>query len=1041
LRIVLWLMLLGLSGTWVYLNQVGLPGFVKRPLLDKLRARGIDLEFSRLRLSWSRGILAENVTFGQANHPLSPRATFSQVQVQLNYRALARRQFQVDALVLRKGRLVWPIAETNRPPRQLTLENIQTDLLFLPNDQWALVNFDAGFDGAKIRLSGTLTHASAARDWKFLRPQLQPQEQAAEQWQARLRQLADALERIEFAKPPELRLDARGDAGDLRSFNIHLIASAPAARTPWGTLAQGRFNARLLPGTSNQLSRAQLSLGAASAQTRWASITNFHLLIRLPAIEGQTNLINGELTLRAGDAYTPWASAANLQLEMGLVPAKDQTGRVSGELVLRTDRLRSKWGSGSNARFSGRWVHALTNPIPLSAQGRFECGPLETQWGRAAQAQVLARLSLNPQPTAQAPAQSPPVSAHPDWAWWAGLEPYALEWECHLADVRAKELAAQQIASTGAWRAPIVTLTNLDATFARGQIGLRAGLNVATRVLEAAVTSDADPGQLTSVLPESAAQWLAHLAWNQSPRLSVNAGLVLPAWTNREPDWRAEVQPTLRLEGQIEAPRGGAYKEVSVTSLQCHFGYSNQCWRLADLLIARPEGQLAASYSEDALTGQFCWRLAGSVDPRAARPLLGPGERDGLDLFTFTQPPVIEAEFRGLRRDAARLGIQGRVALTNFTFRGESASSLQTGVFYSNNVLRLLSPRLVREGGQLQGESVTADFNAQKVYITNGFSTTDPMVVARAIGPPTARAIEPFHFIEAPAVHVHGIVPMHGEEEADLYFQVEAGRLHWLNFSVPQVAADLHWAGLNLLVSNARMEFYGGQANGSASFYFDPHHPGDDYQFGLSTSNTLLHSLVADLASRTNHLEGRLTGSLVITKANSEDWRQTQGYGALELRDGLIWEIPLFGVFSPILDDLVPGLGSSRAKSGSSSFVITNGVIQSDKLEIHSPPVRLLYRGSADLQGRLNARVEALLLRDVPLFGPLVSLAFWPMTKLFEYKVTGSLDQPKTEPLYLLPRIAHQLIVMPLHPWRTLKALRPEEPGLTRTNAPPAIKR
>ena len=59
------------------------------------------------------------------------------------------------------------------------------------------------------------------------------------------------------------------------------------------------------------------------------------------------------------------------------------------------------------------------------------------------------------------------------------------------------------------------------------------------------------------------------------------------------------------------------------------------------------------------------------------------------------------------------------------------------------------------------------------------------------------------------------------------------------------------------------------------------------------------------------------------------------------------------------------------------------------------------------------------------------------MTRLFEYKVTGSLDQPKAEPSYLLPRI----FGLPFHPWRTLKGLLSEEPALSRTNAPPSIKR
>ena len=1050
-------MLLALLGALVYLDRVGLPDFLKRPLLEGLRARGVELDFSRLRLSWYRGILAENVTFGQANTPLSPRAAFGQVQLRLNHHALARRQIQIDALTLRQGCLVWPISQTNRVPRQLTLDNIRTDLRFLPNDEWTLDNFNAGFLGGRVQLSGTLTNASATRNWKFLRPQPELQEQAAQQWQARLRQLADALEDTHFAAPPDLRLDVRGDARDLRSFGIHLFASVPAARTPWGALAQGQFDTRLLPATSNQLSRAELNLVAAFAQTRWGNLTNFHLLIQLPLIEGQTNLLNGnlagarllpaasnqlwraELNLVAASAQTRWAAAANLHLQMALVPAKDQPGQLGGDLVLTANQLRSRWGSGSKARLTGQWVHALTNPIPVSAQGRFECEPLETQWGRAAQAQVQGRFALNPQALAQpGPAtQSSPVSTHADWAWWARLEPYSLDWECHLADFRAKELAAQRIACAGAWRAPALTLTNLHATFTHGQVGLGAALNVATRAIQAQVTSDADLRQLTSLMPEGAAQWAEQVAWNQPLRLSANVELVLPAWTNREPDWRAEIQPTLRVDGQFQAGRGGAFKGVSVSSAQSHFSCSNQCWRLPDLLITRPEGRLIASYSEDPLTKQIYCRVASTIDPRAARSLLGPDEQGGLDIFTFTQPPSIEAEVRVLRGDPKQLGIQGRVTLTNFTFRGEFASSFQTGVLYSNKVLQLRAARLLRNGRQLNADNLIADFNVQKIYLTNGFSTTDPMVVARAIGPPTARAIEPFHFITHPTVRVHGIIPMYGEKDADLYFQVEAGAFHWLTFNVPQVAADLHWLGLNLFVTNVQMDFYGGKAEGSASFNFDPSHPGTDYQFTLSATNTLLQSLMADLFARTNSLEGRLAGALAITRANSEDWRQTQGYGALQLRDGLLWDIPLFGVFSPALDALVPGLGSSRATWGASRFAITNGVIHSDNLEIHSRLVLLLYWGNADLQGRLNAHVEAKPLRDVPLFGPLFNTPLWPVTRLFEYKVTGSLDQPKAEPVYFLPRI----FGLPFHPWRTLKGLLSEEPALSRTNAPPSIKR
>src|SRR5262249_428976 len=150
----IWLLVLALLGCLIYVNQIGLPGFVKKPLLQKLRERGVDLQFSRLRLRWE-GIVAENVRFNSTDEPLSPECKLAQVQVQLNHKALSRFQFQVDSLRLRRGRLAWPIDETNQPSRLLAVEDIQSELRLLPNDEWALDDLKATLAGARIQLSGT----------------------------------------------------------------------------------------------------------------------------------------------------------------------------------------------------------------------------------------------------------------------------------------------------------------------------------------------------------------------------------------------------------------------------------------------------------------------------------------------------------------------------------------------------------------------------------------------------------------------------------------------------------------------------------------------------------------------------------------------------------------------------------------------------------------------------------------------------------------------------------------------------------------------
>jgi hypothetical protein len=294
----------------------------------------------------------------------------------------------------------------------------------------------------------------------------------------------------------------------------------------------------------------------------------------------------------------------------------------------------------------------------------------------------------------------------------------------------------------------------------------------------------------------------------------------------------------------------------------------------------------------------------------ALRPLLDPSTRCAIDLFSFTQPPVISAEIWGCGLDPARTGVKGRVAMTNFTFRGESVGGFATALQYTNQLVRAFGPRLQRgrEGReQMSADGLTADLRADKLYLTNGFSTAEPMVVARAIGPHIARAVQPYHFSLPPTVHAHGTIPLHGLD-ADLFFQVEGGPFDWMKFHLPQISGNLHWTGLRLALSDVNAAFYGGQAKGSASFYFSTNRPGTDFEFNLATTNTLIQALMADWSSGTNRLEGHVNAVLTVTHANTEDWRSIDGRGSLDL--GRI------DLGHPAFRDRLPGAGHHHAWPG-----------------------------------------------------------------------------------------------------------------------------
>ena len=981
----MWLLILALLGALLYVNQVGLPGFLKRPLLEKLRARGVDLQFSRLRWRWYHGLVAENVHFGAAD-PLSPYLTVAEAQLRLNYHALSRLKLQVDALVLRQGRLVLPLTDTNQTHPQLTITNIQTDLSFLPNDQWSLDNFKAGFAGATIRLSGVITNASAVRDWRFLRGAAGGGP-STQRWQRRLNKLGNALQLIRFSAPPELVVDLRGDARDLQSFSALVLLAAPGAETPWGTVSQGRFGARVLPADTNRLSRARMNLEANYASTQWGEITNLAVELNVNSRENEDDQIEGRLRLSAGHVTTEWARA-------------------------------------TNAVLVAHWMHSITNPIPLSAEGRLECEAVVTRWGNARRVQLSAAAQT------PAPTSAPPVLDQ-SAVWWTNLQPYLLNWECRADGLDCPQVQATVFSCGGQWHAPKLAVTNLQASLYDGRLDAQLQLDVSTRQLVASLQSTFDPHKLSSLLTEGGRRWLEPYIWVRPPNVRGDIIVTLPAWTNHQPDWRAEILPTLQLRGEFDIKEGGSYRQVRVDAVHSHFTYSNLTWHLPDLMLTRPEGVVRAEHRANDQTKQFYWHLAGSVDPQILRPLLQPSENRGLDLFKLTQPPVFDAEVWGHFHDPQSTGFKAQCALTNFSFRDEAISSVVTSMRYTNRVLEFFAPSIECGTQHVSADGLMADFDAQRVYLTNGYSTADPMLIARAIGPKIAHVIEPYQFLLPPKGHVHGIIPLRGDEGADLHFFLEGGPFHWWRFNLPQISGHVHWAGLLVRLSEMSMDFYGGRAAGSAEFDVTPGRP-TEFHFNVGTTNVLLHSLMADLV-RSNRLEGRLTANLDITRASVTDWHSVNGYGNLELRDGLIWDIPLFGIFSPVLNGIVPGLGNSRATAGNCSFLLTNGVLFSNDLEIRTSGMRLDYRGSVDLEAHINAKVEAELLRDMWVIGPLISTVFWPVTKLFEYKVTGILHEPKMEPVFIIPK----LVLMPFHPFRTIKGLFPEDTS-SRTNTPAA---
>lgn len=980
------LLILAVTVALVYLDKVGLPGFIKRPLLQNLHTHGLDLKFSRLRWLPFRGIVADNVFFGTTN-AASPRLNLKEVDLELDYAAFFKRQLQIQSLALRQGRLAFPVAGTNDPPREVSIEHIQTDLQLLTNDVWELDNLQAQFAGANIQLTGALTNASAIREWKVFHGAQPPP--SPEALQNQLRRLADLLETIHFSAAPDLKLDVRGDARNIENLVVRLSLKAPDADTPWGTLRDADCSVLREPPATNQLSHAELILCASSAATRWITVTNLSMTLHLFSPQGETNVVMADLDLTVDSAQIRSNSAEQIHL-------------------------------------TGQWLHSLGNFAPLSGEGELQARNAVTQWGNAKQFRLAGVLKT--------PVNSPSPDA--SWAWWGKIASFPLQLDGSATGVHSPKLDADQILCSGEWLAPEFTIQKLSARLYGGNLNASAKLNVATRVVTFNSDSDFDAQKISPLLTPQAQSWMANYSWNNPPRVRATGSLILPAsvWTNRHPDWQNETRPNLRLHGQFHV-FDGAFRGVPVSTADSHFIYSNMCWYLPDLVATRPEGNLNLFHESNDRTKDYYFRVRSRIDPQALRPLFPRYQQHAFDLFTVSQPPLVEGEVRGRWLDYDSIHATARVTATNFTVRGQSIDTFQTALEYTNRELTLLEPRLWRASTQeMAAATVTLDLNRMRILVTNGFSTAEPAVVAHVIGPQVESVFKPYHFLQPPTAHVEGAIPIRDQRAADLHFDVDGRAFAWWKFQVPRFSGKVDWIDRRLSLRDIKAAFYLGKAAGNADFDFSRDNRSADFRFNLGVTNANVHLLSQDLSGeKTNRLEGLLTGRLDITRANSDDLQSAMGSGQATLRDGLIWDIPVFGIFSPVLDTIMPGLGSSRAREGSATFTITNSVIHSDDLKIETLMARLRYWGTIDLKGNLNARMEAEILRNTWVVGPVISLVLWPVSKTFEYSISGPISHPKSDPVYI-PRI----LFLPVHPVQTLKDMAPEETNSVPHATPPS---
>ena len=572
-----------------------------------------------------------------------------------------------------------------------------------------------------------------------------------------------------------------------------------------------------------------------------------------------------------------------------------------------------------------------------------------------------------------------------------------------------------------------------------GEITMDGRYDFAHGLFDVRLQSTADPRAFAAWLPPAFLPSLQEADLYVNPRLTLRY-LLSPA-TGGEPQWQGTVQAGPLL-----------FRNVNFSRIEFAFDSQWPDIRICNAYVATPEGALTGSGEYNAESSDFQYVLDSTLNPVPLLPLMMPGLRRIVEPASFVTSPHVVASVQGDFVDPDNFAYDAEVTAAHCSYRGVPMTGASGTLRLRQN--RLTSPNLVlaREDGSLRG-FVFADFNENLVRFDLE-STTSPAAMAGLLGPVAARFMEPYRFGPNLKGHAAGTFDFDRPDQTEWTAGVVDDDFHYRTLSATHAEADLSFsrdqlrmnftgdgvkygmlgaarvagtietidgqlrstlateqfsfwkltaerargtlvASNDLLqVDDFNADWCGGSLLGQGRFSFAA--PEVEYQVTLDADRGDLQKLVRSFR-RDGHPVSGLMKSHLQFQGRGTDLAALRGTGTVEIADAVLWEVPLFGVFSKILDDIAPGLGVSKATNAKATFQIRDTALHTDDLQISAGAFTLEAHGKVGLEGQLDFRAQARILKAIP--G--INIATALISKFFEYKVGGSLADPNYRPLYL----------------------------------------
>jgi AsmA-like C-terminal region len=431
------------------------------------------------------------------------------------------------------------------------------------------------------------------------------------------------------------------------------------------------------------------------------------------------------------------------------------------------------------------------------------------------------------------------------------------------------------------------------------------------------------------------------------------------------------------------------YKKVPFGDLTADFSWDGERTLVRDLRLRHQTGQLRADLFD--APADFRLNIESTITPDAMRGIAPAELNEFLHEWEWQRPPAIRFVIRGQDHNPGTWKGDGTVILGRSRFRGTWMNSADAKIHFADGALTCEDLHVTRNEGSGMG-SFTYDFKKHEVRVTNIKSSLNPAEVIFWIDPKIWNAVVPYKFWRPPSVTASGLYQFRGGKNTRLEIKVDGASgmdYVFLGKTLPfdRITARLLFTNDRLQITDVRGALLSGTLRGNADISLarnDPH-----YRANIAVSE-INFPLLTDLYYNYKTALGLLNGTYDFTGLGS-DPRTMRGRGKVEVTNGDVFAIPIFGPLSGILNRILPGSGYSIAHKATANFKIDEGIIHTDDFDADGSLFSMLAHGDVhflddklDFSLRLNMK------------GPGVLLT--PMYKLFEYVGDGSLKKPDWHP-------------------------------------------